>query len=92
MILDTEGLGSNEIKENVEQGLVHDNEMATMVIGMSDITVINQFRLNDDKIQSVLEVMIWSFAKLKARLEYTPRIINCYQGIDPNSNPEKDNA
>ena len=41
MILDTEGLGSNEIKDNVEQALVHDNEMATMVIGMSDITVIN---------------------------------------------------
>lgn len=36
--------------------------------------------------------MIWAFAKLKARLDYTPKIINCYQDIDPNSNPEKDNA
>jgi len=90
--LDTEGLGSKEIKDNIEQGLVHDNEMATMVIGMSDITVVNQFRLNDDRIQSVLEVMIWAFAKLKSKNYRTPKIINCYQGIDPNSDPERDNA
>ncbi|CAG2244935.1 Interferon-induced very large GTPase 1 [Mytilus edulis] len=61
LVVDTEGLRAPEL------GMLkydHDNELATFVIGIGDITIINIKGENTSEVQDVLQIAVHAFMKL----------------------------
>ena len=52
--MDTEGLRAPELTSNASDNIKHDNEMATTIMGLSDLTFINIIGLSNP---SMLEVL-----------------------------------
>uniref|UniRef100_A0A8C6TT39 VLIG-type G domain-containing protein n=1 Tax=Neogobius melanostomus TaxID=47308 RepID=A0A8C6TT39_9GOBI len=55
VILDTEGLKSPELA-TLEHSNSHDNELATLVVGLSDITIINIAMENSTEMKDILQI------------------------------------
>lgn len=62
LVIDTEGLKAPEL---VNQKHSHDNELATFVIGLGDITVVNIKGENTAEIKDVLQIAVHAFLRLK---------------------------
>lgn len=62
LVIDTEGLRAPEL---ALQKHAHDNELATFVIGLGDITIINIKGENTAEIQDVLQIAVHAFLRLK---------------------------
>jgi hypothetical protein len=88
IVLDTEGLRAPEISKNLEEKVKHDNEMATTVMGLCDLTLVNVMQLNDPSMVEIMGIMIWAFVKLKCFGKIEPNIMFVHQGIDCTKNPE----
>ncbi|XP_028414919.1 interferon-induced very large GTPase 1-like [Dendronephthya gigantea] len=61
LIVDTEGLsgsGDPKVRE-------HDNELATFVIGVADLTIVNIMGENHNEIKEFLEISMHAFLKMK---------------------------
>ena len=65
LTLDTEGLKAPLSHLNNSERDKHDNEMATTVIGLSELTMINVTGTNDESINDVLAIMIPAAFELK---------------------------
>ena len=63
LIVDTEGLRAPELLYKETQK--HDNELATFVIGLSDLTVINIFGLVPGELTSILETVVFALIRMK---------------------------
>ncbi|KAL1023642.1 hypothetical protein UPYG_G00043930 [Umbra pygmaea] len=64
MVIDTEGLKSPELAQ-LDDSYEHDNELATLVIGLSDITMINISMENSTEMKDILQIVVHAFLRMK---------------------------
>ncbi|KAK2918443.1 hypothetical protein Q8A73_002814 [Channa argus] len=65
VIIDTEGLKSPELAQ-LDDSHEHDNELATFVVGSSDITIINIAMENSIEMKDILQIVVHAFLRMKA--------------------------
>ncbi|XP_068110714.1 interferon-induced very large GTPase 1-like [Hyperolius riggenbachi] len=63
LVIDTEGLRAMELSNKAT--LNHDNELATFVIGVGNMTLINVFGENPSEIKDVLQIAVQAFLRMK---------------------------
>ncbi|XP_061565673.1 interferon-induced very large GTPase 1-like isoform X2 [Cololabis saira] len=64
VIIDTEGLKSPELAQ-LDNSYEHDNELATFVVGLSDITIINIAMENSTEMKDILQIVVHAFLRMK---------------------------
>ncbi|XP_053114752.1 interferon-induced very large GTPase 1-like [Hemicordylus capensis] len=64
LVIDTEGLKAPELAR-LEDSYEHDNELATLVIGLSDITVVNLAMENATEMKDILQIVVHAFLRMK---------------------------
>ncbi|XP_061565801.1 up-regulator of cell proliferation-like [Cololabis saira] len=64
VIIDTEGLKSPELAQ-LDNSYEHDNELATLVVGLSDITIINLAMENSTEMKDILQIVVHAFLRMK---------------------------
>ncbi|XP_073491936.1 interferon-induced very large GTPase 1-like [Aquarana catesbeiana] len=64
LIIDTEGLKAPELA-SLEGSYEHDNELATLVIGLSDITIVNMAMENTTEMKDILQIVVHAFLRMK---------------------------
>ncbi|XP_060589910.1 interferon-induced very large GTPase 1-like [Ruditapes philippinarum] len=62
LIVDTEGLRSPDLNHMQHE---HDNELATVITGVGDITMLNIMGENTSEIRDILQVIVHAFLRLK---------------------------
>ncbi|XP_042337815.1 interferon-induced very large GTPase 1-like, partial [Plectropomus leopardus] len=62
VIIDTEGLKSPELAQ-LDNSHEHDNELATLVVGLSDITIINIAMENSTEMKDILQIVVHAFLR-----------------------------
>ncbi|CAM4679286.1 up-regulator of cell proliferation-like isoform X1 [Lepidochelys kempii] len=72
LVIDTEGLKAPELAR-LEDSYQHDNELATLVVGLSDITIVNLAMENATEMQDVLQIVVHAFL----RMEETGHMPSC---------------
>ncbi|XP_066486485.1 interferon-induced very large GTPase 1-like [Tiliqua scincoides] len=72
LVIDTEGLKAPELAK-LEDSYEHDNELATLVIGLSDITIVNLAVENITEMKDILQIVVHAFL----RMEETGHKPNC---------------
>ncbi|XP_064267500.1 interferon-induced very large GTPase 1-like [Passer domesticus] len=78
LVVDTEGLRAIEMAN--KQSLNHDNELATFVIGVGNVTVINIFGENPSEMQDVLQIAVQAFLRMK-KVNLSPSCIFVHQNV-----------
>ncbi|CAM4571095.1 unnamed protein product [Lepidochelys olivacea] len=64
LVIDTEGLKAPELAK-LEDSYQHDNELATLVIGLSDITILNMAMENATEMKDVLQIVVHAFLRME---------------------------
>uniref|UniRef100_F6Q0B6 Upregulator of cell proliferation n=1 Tax=Xenopus tropicalis TaxID=8364 RepID=F6Q0B6_XENTR len=64
LVIDTEGLKAPELA-SLEGSYEHDNELATLVVGLSDITIINMAMENTAEMKDTLQIVVHAFLRMK---------------------------
>ncbi|XP_020793905.2 LOW QUALITY PROTEIN: up-regulator of cell proliferation-like [Boleophthalmus pectinirostris] len=64
VIIDTEGLKSPELAQ-LDESHEHDNELATLLVGLSDITIINIAMENSTEMKDILQIVVHAFLRMK---------------------------
>uniref|UniRef100_A0A4W6FFN2 VLIG-type G domain-containing protein n=1 Tax=Lates calcarifer TaxID=8187 RepID=A0A4W6FFN2_LATCA len=64
VLIDTEGLKSPDLAQ-LEDSYEHDNQLATFVIGLSDVTIINIAMENSTEMKDVLQITAHAFLRMK---------------------------
>ncbi|XP_036002943.1 interferon-induced very large GTPase 1-like [Fundulus heteroclitus] len=64
VIIDTEGLKSPELAQ-LDNSHEHDNELATLVVGLSDVTIINIAMENSTEMKDILQIVVHAFLRMK---------------------------
>ncbi|XP_048825994.1 interferon-induced very large GTPase 1-like [Brienomyrus brachyistius] len=78
LVVDTEGLRSPEL--STKTSLSHDNELATFIIGIGDMTVINIMGENPSEMHEILQICVQAFLRMK-RVEIKPSCIFVHQNV-----------
>ncbi|XP_064566052.1 interferon-induced very large GTPase 1-like [Zonotrichia leucophrys gambelii] len=78
LVVDTEGLRAIEMAN--KQSLNHDNELATFVIGVGNMTVINIFGENPSEMQDVLQIAVQAFLRMK-KVNLSPSCLFVHQNV-----------
>ncbi|XP_078473967.1 interferon-induced very large GTPase 1-like [Lampetra planeri] len=63
LVIDTEGLKAPELA-TLHDSYEHDNELATVVIGLSDVTLINLAMENVEELKDVLQIVVHAFLRM----------------------------
>ncbi|XP_066515482.1 up-regulator of cell proliferation-like [Hoplias malabaricus] len=64
LLIDTEGLKSSDLAQ-LDNSYEHDNELATFVIGLSDVTIINVAMENFTEMKDILQIAVHAFLRMK---------------------------
>ncbi|XP_039869341.1 uncharacterized protein LOC120722409 isoform X2 [Simochromis diagramma] len=64
LIIDTEGLKSPELAQ-LDNSYEHDNELATLVVGLSDVTIVNIAMENLTEMKNILQIVVHAFLRMK---------------------------
>ena len=80
LIIDTEGLGAPEYKEDN----THDNEIATFVLGISDLAIINVRGEVPTNIENFLQVSTCALMRM-SMVDFHPSVVFVHQNCDPTS-------
>ncbi|XP_056389805.1 interferon-induced very large GTPase 1-like isoform X2 [Hyla sarda] len=64
LVIDTEGLKSLDLA-SLENSYEHDNELATVVVGLSDITIVNMAMENVEEMKDILQIVVHAFLRMK---------------------------
>ena len=80
LIIDTEGLGAPEYK----QDNTHDNEIATFVLGISDLAIINVRGELPTNIENFLQVSTCALMRM-SMVDFHPSVVFVHQNCDPSS-------
>ena len=80
LIIDTEGLGAPEYR----QDNTHDNEIATFVLGISDLAMVNVRGELPTNIENFLQVSTCALMRM-SMVDFHPSIIFVHQNCDPSS-------
>ncbi|XP_037986425.1 interferon-induced very large GTPase 1-like [Motacilla alba alba] len=78
LVVDTEGLRAIEMAN--KHSLNHDNELATFVIGVGNLTMINIFGENPSEMQDVLQIAVQAFLRMK-KVNLSPSCFLVYQNM-----------
>ncbi|KAM6323517.1 interferon-induced very large GTPase 1-like [Aegotheles albertisi] len=78
LVVDTEGLRAIEMVN--KQSLNHDNELATFVIGIGNMTLINIFGENPSEMQDVLQIAVQAFLRMK-QVHLSPSCLFVHQNV-----------
>uniref|UniRef100_A0A8C6US85 Si:dkey-85k7.12 n=1 Tax=Neogobius melanostomus TaxID=47308 RepID=A0A8C6US85_9GOBI len=87
VIIDTEGLKSQELA-TLENSYEHDNELATLVVGLSDITIINIAMENSTEMKDILQIVVHAFLRMK-EIGKKPKCQFVHQNVSDVSAHEK---
>ena len=80
LVIDTEGLGAPEYK----QDNTHDNEIATFVLGISDLALINVRGEVPTNIENFLQVSTCALMRM-SMVDFHPSVVFVHQNCDPSS-------
>ncbi|XP_022624718.1 interferon-induced very large GTPase 1-like isoform X2 [Seriola dumerili] len=86
LVVDTEGLQALELAGNA--ALNHDNELATFVVGLGNMTLINIFGENPAEMQDVLQIVVQAFMRMK-KVKLSPSCVFVHQNVTDISAAEK---
>ncbi|KAA0720387.1 Interferon-induced very large GTPase 1 [Triplophysa tibetana] len=79
VIIDTEGLKSPELAK-LDDSHEHDNELATLVVGLSDITIINIAMENCTEMKDILQIVVHAFLRMK-EIGKKPKCLFVHQNV-----------
>ncbi|KAK7797717.1 hypothetical protein U0070_020801 [Myodes glareolus] len=77
LAVDTEGLRAPELKNKSQN---RDNELATFVIGLGNLTLINIFGENPSEMQDILQIVVQAFLRMK-QVKISPSCIFVHQNV-----------
>ncbi|TKS91582.1 GTPase 1 Interferon-induced very large [Collichthys lucidus] len=86
LVVDTEGLRALELEGNTN--LHHDNELATFVVGLGNMTLINIFGENPADMQDVLQIVVQAFMRMK-EVKLSPSCVFVHQNVTDVAAAEK---
>ncbi|XP_067332697.1 interferon-induced very large GTPase 1-like isoform X2 [Channa argus] len=86
LVVDTEGLRALELAGNTT--LHHDNELATFVVGLGNMTLINIFGENPADMQDVLQIVVQAFMRMK-KVKLSPSCVFVHQNVTDIAAAEK---
>ena len=86
VIIDTEGLRAPELQSDVTQA--HDNELATFVIGLADVTIINIFGETPGDLDDILQTTVHAFIRMK-KMTFHPKCHFVHQNVSDISASDK---
>ncbi|XP_062843252.1 interferon-induced very large GTPase 1-like [Trichomycterus rosablanca] len=78
LIVDTEGLRALELAGKSTHH--HDNELATFVVGLGNLTLINIFGENPAEMQEILQIVVQAFLRMK-KVQLNPRCMFVHQNV-----------
>ncbi|KAM6913425.1 interferon-induced very large GTPase 1-like [Lycodopsis pacificus] len=78
LVVDTEGLRALELEGKAT--LRHDNELATFVVGLGNMTLINIFGENPADMQDVLQIVVQAFMRMK-KIKLSPSCVFVHQNV-----------
>ncbi|XP_073491754.1 interferon-induced very large GTPase 1-like [Aquarana catesbeiana] len=87
MVIDTEGLKAPELA-SLEDSYEHDNELATLVAGLSDIIIFTMAMEISAEMNDILQIVVHAFLRIK-KLKKKPNCQFVYQGVSDVSAHEK---
>ncbi|XP_017336404.1 interferon-induced very large GTPase 1 [Ictalurus punctatus] len=86
LIVDTEGLRALELAGKFTQH--HDNELATFVVGLGNLTLINIFGENPAEMQDILQIVVQALLRMK-KVRLNPSCIFVHQNVSDITAREK---
>ncbi|CAI9624524.1 unnamed protein product [Staurois parvus] len=87
LVIDTEGLKAPELA-SLEDSHEHDNELATLVVGLSDITIVNMAMENTTEMKDILQIVVHAFLRMK-EIGKKPNCQFVHQNVSDVSAPDK---
>ncbi|KAI4890214.1 hypothetical protein NFI96_009014 [Prochilodus magdalenae] len=78
LVVDTEGLQALELSG--KSTINHDNELATFITGLADLTLINVFGENPAEIQDVLQIVIQAILRMN-KVRLNPSCMFVHQNV-----------
>ncbi|KAI6650904.1 hypothetical protein LOD99_5744 [Oopsacas minuta] len=78
VLLDTEGLRAPEL--SIDSSYRRDNELATIAIGLGDMTIINLYGEGHGEVQDILQIIIFAFIRMKESY-IKPRCMFVHQNV-----------
>ncbi|XP_019222947.1 interferon-induced very large GTPase 1 isoform X2 [Oreochromis niloticus] len=78
LVVDTEGLRALELEGNTTHH--HDNELATFVVGLGNLTLINIFGENPSEMQDILQIVVQAFMRMK-KVKLSPSCVFVHQNV-----------
>ncbi|XP_019203368.1 up-regulator of cell proliferation-like [Oreochromis niloticus] len=88
LIIDTEGLKSPELAQ-LDNSYEHDNELATLVVGLSDVTIVNVAMENSTEMKDILQIVVHAFLRMKEVGKKKPKCQFVHQNVSDVSAHEK---
>ncbi|RVE55555.1 hypothetical protein OJAV_G00235100 [Oryzias javanicus] len=86
LVVDTEGLRALELEGH--NTLHHDNELATFVVGLGNMTLINIFGENPAEMQDILQIVVQAFMRMK-KVQLSPSCVFVHQNVTDIAAAEK---
>ncbi|XP_051745713.1 interferon-induced very large GTPase 1-like [Ctenopharyngodon idella] len=86
LVVDTEGLRALELAGRSTK--VHDNELATFVVGLGNMTLINIFGENPSEMQEILQIVVQAFLRMK-KVRLNPSCVFVHQNVSDVTAGEK---
>ncbi|MXQ98444.1 hypothetical protein E5288_WYG010518 [Bos mutus] len=77
LVVDTEGLRAPELSNKSQN---HDNELATFVIGLGNLTLINIMGGNPSEMQDIRQIVIQAFLRMK-QVKISPSCLFVHQNV-----------
>ncbi|XP_044527466.1 interferon-induced very large GTPase 1-like [Gracilinanus agilis] len=77
LVVDTEGLRAPELMNKSQN---RDNELATFVIGLGNLTLINIFGENPSEMQDILQIAVQAFLRMK-QVNISPSCVFIHQNV-----------
>ncbi|XP_067226574.1 interferon-induced very large GTPase 1-like [Chanodichthys erythropterus] len=78
LVVDTEGLRALELAGRSTRQ--HDNELATFVVGLANLTLINIFGENSSEMQDILQIVVQAFMRMK-KVKLNPSCVFVHQNV-----------
>ncbi|XP_072898127.1 interferon-induced very large GTPase 1-like [Hemitrygon akajei] len=79
LVIDTEGLKAAEL-ETLTDSYEHDNELATFVVGLSNLTLVNIGMENQSEMKDILQIVVHSLIRMRETGK-GPKCIFVYQNV-----------
>ncbi|XP_051569321.1 LOW QUALITY PROTEIN: interferon-induced very large GTPase 1-like [Myxocyprinus asiaticus] len=86
LVVDTEGLRALELAGRSTRH--HDNELATFVVGLGHLTLINIFGENPSEMQDILQIVVQAFLRMK-KVRLNPSCMFVHQNVSDITAKEK---